>query len=415
MKRPRTLLALWLACSTTSVTAGDVEILHWWTSGGEANAATYLKDNIEARGHHWKNFAIAGGGGESAMTVLKTRAVSGNPPSAAQLKGLDIQEWGRLGFLSDLSVVADEAHWPEVVPDVARRIMLYNDQYVAVPVNIHRVNWLWANPAILAKVGVEVPRTLPEFFAAADKIKQAGYIPLAHGGQQWQNVTLFETIALAVLGAEGYQRAFVDLDMSVLSSPKMVEVFRQFLRLRDYIDPGYRGRDWNSATEMVSRGEAAMQIMGDWAKGEFAAEGLKPGQDYLCVAAPGTVGQFTYNIDSFAFFKLTNEADIKAQQDLARILLDKTFQVGFNQRKGSIPVRMDMDMTPFDQCARDSMTVFRESLTNGGLVPSLSQGMASTSYVQAAISDVVSDYFNAKAADPEQAAQRLARAVKSAM
>ena len=414
MKMKQSVAALILALGSAAVSAGEVEVLHWWTSGGEAKSVSVLKGLMEEQGNSWKDFAIAGGGGESAMMVLKTRAVSGNPPSAAQIKGHDIQEWGRLGFLTDLSDVAEQENWDGVLPEVVTRVMKYDGNYVAVPVNVHRVNWLWVNPEVFNKAGAKVPTTLAEFFAAADKIKAAGYIPLAHGSQPWQDVTLFEAVALAVLGAEDYQKAFVDLDMDILSGPGMTEVFVQFRRMRDYIDPKSRGRDWSSTTSMVINGEAAMQIMGDWAKGEFAAADKVPGKDYLCVAAPGTDGQFTYNIDSFAFFKLSNKQNRQAQKDLARTILDKDFQEIFNLNKGSIPVRLDMAMGKFDQCALDSMATFKATANSGGLVPSVSQGLATTSYVQGAIFDVVSNFFNAKSPDPEKTARKLARAVKAA-
>lgn len=106
MKMTKTLLTLSLLSATSLVQAGEVEVLHWWTAGGEAKSAAVLKQMLEQQGHTWKDFAVAGGGGESAMTVLKTRAVSGNPPSAAQIKGHDIQEWGGLGFLTSLNATA---------------------------------------------------------------------------------------------------------------------------------------------------------------------------------------------------------------------------------------------------------------------------------------------------------------------
>ncbi|MCG7586926.1 sugar ABC transporter substrate-binding protein, partial [Photobacterium sp. OFAV2-7] len=114
MKLKQTLSAITLSLMAAASHAGEVEVLHWWTSGGEAKSVSVLKGLMEEQGNSWKDFAIAGGGGESAMTVLKTRAVSGNPPSAAQIKGHDIQEWGRLGFLTDLSDVAREENWDSV-------------------------------------------------------------------------------------------------------------------------------------------------------------------------------------------------------------------------------------------------------------------------------------------------------------
>lgn len=396
--------------------AGQVEVLHWWTSSGEAKSVKVLKHMMEQQGDSWKDFAVAGGGGESAMTVLKMRAVSGNPPTAAQLKGHDIQEWGRLGFLTSLDGVAQQEHWDNVLPPVVANIMKYNNHYVAVPINVHRVNWLWVNPTVFKAAGATVPTTLAEFFIAADKIKAAGFIALAHGGQPWQDATLFESIALAVLGSADYRKAFVDLNMTVINSVKMVDVFKQFKRMKAYIDPEAEGRHWNSATEMVINGQAAMQFMGDWAKGEFAQANKQAGKDYLCVPAPGTQHQFTFNIDSLAFFKLKGTAaDNVAQHDLAKILLTPYFQRVFNLNKGSIPVRLDMDMSAFDQCALDSMKAFKQASLSGDLVPSFSQNLATTADVQSAIVDVVSEFFNQKNPDPELAPSRLARAIKSAI
>lgn len=415
MKMTKTLLTLSLLSATSLVQAGEVEVLHWWTAGGEAKSAAVLKQMLEQQGHTWKDFAVAGGGGESAMTVLKTRAVSGNPPSAAQIKGHDIQEWGGLGFLTSLNATAKKENWDGILPAVVSKVMKFDGEYVAVPVNVHRVNWLWANPEVLKKSGVALPTTLDEFFAAADKIKAAGFIPLAHGGQPWQDATVFEAVALDVLGSADYNKAFVDLDMNVLSGDKMVEVFTKFKKMRSYIDDNAPGRDWNVATSMVINGEAAMQIMGDWAKGEFSAAGKVAGKDYICAPAPGTAGQFTFNIDSFAFFELSNKANQKAQQDLAKTILTKEFQEVFNLNKGSIPVRLDMDMSKFDQCALDSMATFKASAKSGDLVPSMAHGLATTSYAQGAIYDVVTNFFNDSQADPKEAAQKLAKAVKAAI
>ena len=415
MKMNKTLITLSLLAATSYVQAGEVEVLHWWTSGGEAKSAAVLKSKVEEQGHSWKDFAVAGGGGESAMTVLKTRAVSGNPPSAAQIKGHDIQEWGDLGFLTSLDDVAKAEKWESNLPEVVTKVMKHEGRFVAVPVNVHRVNWLWANPEVLKAAGVSVPKTLDEFFASAEKIKAAGYIPLAHGGQPWQDATVFEAVALDVLGSADYNKAFVDLDMDVLQGSKMVEVFEKFHKIRDYIDSNSPGRDWNVATSMVINGDAAMQIMGDWAKGEFAAAGKMPGKDYICAPAPGTDGQFTFNIDSFAFFKLKNADNEKAQKALAKTILTKDFQEVFNLNKGSIPVRLDMDMTKFDSCALDSMATFKTSADSGDLVPSMAHGLSTTSYVQGAIYDVVTNFFNDPSAKADEAVKKLAKAVKAAI
>ena len=400
---------------SSSVFASELEVLHWWTSGGEASSAQLLEETIEKQGHTWKDFAIPGGGGESAMAVLKARAVSGNPPTAAQIKGHDIQEWAKLGFLTDLETAAEADGWSDVLPPFLADIMRYKGKYVAAPVNIHRVNWLWINPHVFKKVGVTIPTTLREFFIAADAIKAAGYIPLAYGGGPWQDATLFEIVALAILDAKEYRQAFVDLDMDVLSGNKMVQVFHYFKKLREYIDSDAQGRTWNEATNMVIRGEAAMQLMGDWAKGEFTAAGKRPNKDYLCITAPGTAGKFSYNIDSFVFFNIVPTVVKQGQEDLATAIMSKSFQQAFSLTKGSIPARADISKGHFDACSLSAMQALQEAEQSNNLVPSISQGMATSSYVQDAITDIVSDFFHDKDADPKHAARRLAKAIKAAM
>ena len=159
--------------------AGEVEVLHYWTSGGEAKSAAELKKMMQAKGHTWRDFAVAGGGGDSAMTVLKSRVISGNPPSAAQVKGPAIQEWASEGVLGNMDALAKSEKWDEALPKVVADVMKYKGNYVAAPVNVHRVNWMWANPEVLKKAGVSgMPKTWDEFMATCRKIEDAGYIPI---------------------------------------------------------------------------------------------------------------------------------------------------------------------------------------------------------------------------------------------
>ena len=360
-----------------SAYAGEVEVLHYWTSGGEAKSAAELKKMMQAKGHTWRDFAVAGGGGDSAMTVLKSRVVSGNPPSAAQVKGPAIQEWAGEGVLANMDAVAKAEKWDESLPKVVADIMKYKGSYVAAPVNVHRVNWLWGSSEALKKAGIaSMPKTWDEFFADADKLKAAGLVPVAHGGQNWQDFTTFESVVLGVGGAKFYQDALVKLDDKALNSDTMKKSLETFRRVKSYIDPGSPGRDWNLATAMLIQGKAGFQLMGDWAKGEFLAAGKVPGKDFMCAAAPGTANSFTFNVDSFILFKLKDPAAQKAQSDLAAAIMSPEFQEVFNLNKGSIPVRLGMKMDKFDDCAKLSAKDFVETAKTGGLVPSIAHGMA---------------------------------------
>ncbi|TBR41609.1 carbohydrate ABC transporter substrate-binding protein [Marinomonas agarivorans] len=408
-----TAAALTIGAANTS-SAGQVEVLHWWTSGGEAASINVLKDLMKKEGHTWKDFAVAGGAGESAMTVLKSRAISGNPPAGAQIKGPTIQEWGDLGFLTNLDDVAKAGQWDQVLPTVVSDTMKHDGHYVAAPVNVHRVNWMWSNPEIFRKAGATIPTSWKQFLVEAEKIKAAGFTPLAHGGQAWQDATLFEAIALEK-GANFYNSAFVDLSDKTLRSEDMIDVFRTFRAVRDYVDAGFSGRDWNIATSMVINGEAAMQIMGDWAKGEFTAANKRAGVDYLCSPAPGTHDTYTFNIDSIAMFKIKNKDNQAAQKDLARLILEPEFQETFNLNKGSIPARLNMPRDKFDSCAHSSMDAFVATSAANTLLPSMAHGMSTPAMAQGAIYDVVTNFFNSPSMTPEKAVDVLARAVKSSL
>lgn len=398
---------------TSAAVAGEVEVLHYWTSGGEAKSVAVLKDLLEKQGHSWKDFAVAGGAGESAMTVLKSRVVSGNAPAAAQIKGPTIQEWGEEGALTVIDSVANAEGWDKLLPGVVSDVMKYEGKYVAAPVNVHRVNWMWVNPAIFRKAGVSIPSTWEDFFAAAEKIKAAGYIPVAHGGQAWQDATTFESIVLG-MGSDFYRKALVEADASALNSPKMIEALEILKKIKSYTDADAPGRDWNIATAMVINDKAAVQFMGDWAKGEFLAAGKQPGTDFICSAVPGTSGTYTFNIDSFALFQLEGSGKVAAQKALAKTIMGEKFQEVFNINKGSIPARTGISRANFDSCAHDSMDAFLASAVSGDLVPSMAHGMSLRGAVQGAIYDVVTNYYNSDMSATD-AAKKLAAAVKSAM
>jgi glucose/mannose transport system substrate-binding protein len=408
------LLALAAACVVCgTATAGEVEVLHWWTAGGEAKAAAALKATLQGKGHTWKDFAVAGGGGDSAMTVLKSRVVSGNAPAAAQIKGPSLQEWAREGVLANIDDVAKAEKWDTLLPPVVADVMKYKGNYIAAPVNVHRVNWLWANPEAFKKAGAKVPTSWDEFFVAAEALKKAGIIPVAHGGQNWQDFTTFESVALGVGGNDFYKKALMQLDQGALKSATMEKVLTTFKKVKGYTDKNAPGRDWNLATAMVIKGEAGMQLMGDWAKGEFVAAGKVPGKDFVCAAAPGTGKAFTFNVDSFAMFKLKNDANVKAQKDLAAAIMSTEFQEVFNLNKGSIPVRLNMNLAKFDDCAKLSSKDFVDTAKSGGLVPSIAHGMAVPSAAAGAMQDVVSQFWNSDKMSAKDAMDKLASAAKS--
>ncbi|MEH8219361.1 ABC transporter substrate-binding protein [Aeromonas veronii] len=405
-----------IALLSAPVAASQVEVLHWWTSGGEAKAVEaveVLKSEWTKQGNQWNDFAVQGGGGKSAMTVLKSRALAANPPEAAHLKGYELKEWAGLGFLRDLSPMAEHLGWYSQMPPMVRATLSQNGALMAVPTGIHRVNWLWLNRKVFERNKLTPPTSWAQFVTVADQLKKRGITPLAIGNEPWQLAVLFETVALGEGGKEFYRKAFLEQDSATLTGPDMVRVLTRFQQLRAYVPQKYAGLKWHQATNLLESGGAAMQVMGDWVKGELSAGNYRPGEDIACLPSPGSAGLFSYNLDSIAMFKQRDPAQLQAQGDLAQLLMTPQFQEEFNRVKGSIPALTNPDMSKFDRCAVRSYQDFLLAEKQDNLLPSMAEGMATPTNMRQAILDVLSNFFNDPKANPEQTALHLERAMRS--
>ncbi len=373
--------------------AGDVEVLHWWTSGGEAAALNVLKQDLESQGIGWQDMPVAGGGGEQAMTVLRARVTAGNAPTAVQMLGFDILDWAKEGALADLNEIAAQEGWDAVVPEALQAFARHDGKWISAPVNVHSTNWVWANKAVLDANGISVPQTWDEFTAAVEKLAAAGVTPIAQGGQAWQEATVFDAVVMSAGGPDFYKAAFIDLDEGALGSDTMKEAFDRMAFIRANVDENFSGRDWNLATAMVINGEAGFQMMGDWAKGEFLNAGKVPGTDFLCFRFPGTQAQVTFNADQFAMFDQGGSVS-KEQAALASAILSPSFQSAFNVVKGSVPARTDVSDEAFDDCGKQGMKDLAAAASSGNLFGSMAHGHAAPASVKNAVYDVVTAHFN---------------------
>jgi glucose/mannose transport system substrate-binding protein len=389
----------------------SVEVLHWWTSGGEATALNVLKGNLEKQGVKWNDMPVAGGGGEAAMTAVRARVTSGNPPTAVQMLGFDITDWGKQGVVADLNAIAAKDGWDKTVPAALQKFSKYNGKWIAAPVNIHSTNWIWANKEVLAKAGVtSEPKTFEEFIAAAEKVQKAGFIAIAHGGQPWQEATVFDSVVLATGGIDYYRKAFIELDPKTINSPTTEKVFQRMGQIRKLVDKDFSGRDWNVASGMVISGKAGFQIMGDWAKGEFVNAKKVPGKDFLCWRFPGTQGVVPFNTDQFVMFKLNDANKAAAQQKLAAAIMEPAFQSAFNVVKGSAPARTDVPDTAFDDCGKKAIKDLAEANAKNTLVGSIAHGHAVPASLKNAFYDVITRHFNGQIDDKKAVAEMVSAA-----
>lgn len=410
-----TRIAACFACALgawSTSQASEVEVLHWWTSGGEAAALDVLKQDLESQGVSWTDMPVAGGGGEAAMTTLRARVTAGNAPTAVQMLGFDILDWANEGALGNLNSVAEAENWDSVVPDALQAFSKHDGNWIAAPVNVHSTNWVWINKAALDDAGGKAPETWEELVAVLDAMKANGITPLAQGGQPWQEATVFDAVVLS-MGNDFYKASMIDLDPEALGGEKMVEVFERMATLRSYVDDNFSGRDWNLASAMVIEGEAGMQMMGDWAKGEFLKANQTPGEDFVCIRFPGTQGSVTFNSDQFAMFG-QGEGDADAQLKMASSIMNPTFQSAFNVVKGSVPARTDVPNDDFDACGKKGMADLAEANSNGSLFGSIAHGHAAPAAIKNALYDVVTQHFNGEFSS-EEAAEELVNSIEAAM
>jgi len=398
---------------STSVNAADVEVVHWWTSGGEQAAVSVFANEFDATGDHWVDGAIALG--ETARATVMQRALGGDPPDASQFNpGRQYEELIAAGLLLDLTPLAEKEGWDNFIrPEQIKAPCKIDGKWWCVPVNIHMQNWAWASVAAFKKAGLEVPTDWDTYLADLPKLKDAGVIPFAVGGDGggWQVSLLANQLILAQLGAEAVEKIWKDKDLDLAGGPEVLKAFQTLKSLGDYADDGSPNRSWADTTALVIQGEAALQVMGDWAQGEFQVAGQKPGVDYACLLGP-LVPEPKYvrtGGDIFVFFK-QNDADVeRAQLSLASLMVNPRTQALFNTAKGSAPVRDDVDMSLANDCMKKAIEVLKQP---GSVVPDANQwrNEAFTTAQNAIFSDLI---YN-DATTPEAAQAQFVELLKNA-
>lgn len=380
--------ASFLAMTASGAQAQTAEVIHWWTSGGESAAINVFAEMFKEQGGTWIDNAVAGG--SNARTAAITRAIGGDPATMWQFNtGKQFDDLVEQDLLRNLDDIAEAEGWRDFLPQTLIDATTRDGHFYAVPVNVHGQSWIFYNKPLFEELGAPAPDTWEEFFEAAEILKAAGKIPLAFAGTNspsWERLT-FTEVLLGQGGREFYWKVMNDLDIDAIRSDTFREAAETFRRITDYIDDGAPARLWNDATSLVITGDAGMQIMGDWAKGEFVAANKTAGVDYGCVI-PGE-DNFLMGGDVFVFSKTDDPEQIEAQNMLASIMISPEGQVRFNNFKGSVPVRQDVDTSAMDECAQIGIEVMGNPAaqipgTNFTLAPDL----------RGALGDVMAEFWN---------------------
>ncbi len=403
-----TIAAATVLTAAGSAGATDLEVTHWWTSGGEAAAVAEFAKAFDATGNKWVDAAIAGSGG-TARPIMISRITGGDPMGATQFNhGRQAEELVQAGLMRDLTDLATKEKWTELVhPKSLLDSCTIDGKIYCVPVNIHSWQWLWLSNQAFEEAGVPIPKNWDEFVAAAPALEKAGKIPLAVGGQPWQAAGAFDVLMVAIAGKDVFMKVFSDKDAEVAAGPEIAKVFKAADDARK-MAKGTNVQDWNQATNLVITGKAGGQIMGDWAQGEFQVAGKLAGKDYTCLPGLGVNEIISTGGDAFYFPLLEDEEKSKAQEALASSMLDPKTQVAFNLKKGSLPVRGDVDLAAANDCMKKGLDI----LAKGNVIPGTDQLMTQDSQKQK--EDLFSEFFANPSITPEDAQKRFAEIIASA-
>jgi glucose/mannose transport system substrate-binding protein len=377
------------------------EVMTSWTSGGEAAALDVIRKEFEKRGGEWKDSSIAGFG--AADAAFQNRVVAGDPPTVKQVViGHDPADFIKQGLMNPIDDVAAAGKWADVLPKTIYQFISYDGKVYLSPTGAHGESWMFYSKEAFAKAGIAAePKSWDEFFASMDKLKAAGILPVAWGGQSWQETKVFNMILLSQVGIDGFLKIYVDKDNSPASVDGIKKTLAILGKMRSYVDEGAPGRNWNDATAMVITGKAGVQFMGDWAKGEFTVAGKAPGKDYGCMIVPGSEGM-VYVADSFDYPKTGDAGQDKAQKLLAEVVMDPKVQVEFSIKKGSIPMRTDVDKSQLDVCAQKGL----ELMSAGKIVPD--QAIILTPQQAGALTDFVDAFWSNPSANVDEEAAKFA-------
>jgi len=410
--RFRTMMAA-LAASAALPVAGaqatDLEVTHWWTSGGEAAAVAELaKAFDEKTDNHWVDGAIAGSG-NTARPIIVSRILGGDPMGATQLNhGRQAEELIEAGLMMDLTDIAEEQGWKDVVnPPSLLDACTYEGRIYCAPINIHSWQWMWLSNKAFEDAGVAVPSDWNAFVDAAPALEEAGKIPLAMGQQPWQQGGAFNVILTAVGGVELIDKIQSQKDMEAARGPEFAKVWEAYAKARD-LSAKSTVQDWNQATNLVITDQAGAQIMGDWAQGEFQVAGEVAGEDYECLPGLGLEAILDTGGDAF-YFPVNDDPEITAaQKELAALLLTPDVQVAFNQKKGSLPVRGDVDLGNVNACMKKGLDL----LAAGKIMPS--REIVLTQDTINEINDLLTEFWSDPSYSPEDAQSAYADIIENA-
>ena len=348
-----------------AATGGKVEVFSWWVGPGEADGLAAMVKIFQAQypNETFVNAAVAGGAGTNAQAVLATRLQAGDPPDSWQAHaGMATFAYANAKQIQPLDDFYTKTGFGAVLPKSLLSLISINGHPYSVPVNIHRSNVMWYNPKVLAAAGVTIPAggfaSWTDFFAACDKIKAAGKTCLALGPEGFTAMHLWENVMIGSLGADKWSGLWTIPATTDWNGADVKAALANYATVLSYTNSDASTlSDWQPASKLVADGDAAFNIMGDWAYGYFANPApnglaLKPHTDFDWTPTPGTQGIFVFLSDSFVL--PVGNKNPEGTTDWLTIAASKAGQEAFNPLKGSICARTDCNQSLFSEYSQNA-------------------------------------------------------------
>ncbi len=370
----RTILFV-LACLMIALLGAGVvgaqnrlEIFSWWAGDeGPALEALIKEYNRLYPNVQVINSTVTGGSGVNARAVLKTRMLGGDPPDSFQVHAGQelIGTWVVADRMEDLASLFQSEGWMSKFPRGLLDLLSTQQGVWSVPVNIHRSNVMWYVPAKLQEWGVTPPKTWDEFIATCKTLQGKGLQAPLSLGENWTQQHLWESVALGVLGPEDYTALWTG--QLKFNDPKAQRAWQVFGQVLDFANKDASGLSWQQATDRVVKGQAAFNIMGDWAAGYMTTTlKLQPNTGFGWAPSPGTEGSFLMLSDSFGLPK--GAKDRANTLNWLKLLGSLRGQDVFNPLKGSIAARLDSDVSKYNAYSQSAARDWRSNKIVGSLV-----------------------------------------------
>jgi glucose/mannose transport system substrate-binding protein len=381
-----------------------MEALHGWTGGDGAAAVGKL---VEMFNEAYPDVnsdikPIGGDANENLNATVARRFANNNPPEAfATWPGKTLEQYG--GRLRNITSVWEENGYTDSMHPKSLSENKLNGEFRAIPLGSHRLNNLFYNKAVVEEAGVD-PASMTSYDAMIDAFEtiqsETDAIPITMTTRgTWAPLQYFVEVMLSTEGQEPYEawlNGNGDREALVRALTKTQNI------IENYTNNDRSSLSFPEANTKLINGNAAFFTMGNWAAGQYRnTEDFTYTEDWDWIAFPGTEDMYVWHLDSFAFPSGVENAE--GADTFAKFLGEKDTQVEFNNLKGSIPLRTDVDETRLWEFLQFNV----EDLNSlEKFPPTLAHGLAATAENLSECKDAIASNFQGPY-DPEATADGL--------